>query len=166
MVLCGIHVFTRKIVYLRSGGIEIRGLNASSITRRKQLGEPVLEKYVFIPNEATLSTEQSVRVNVQIALENNYRLKVKVVELIDEESKDQEILGPIFFNVLGDQPLIHPEVVVLSPKPIEAQNVTVSNKQLSTESEALLVVINNGLTRDSVSALLDMHNYGGTYIFT
>lgn len=133
----------------RSGGIEIRGLNASAIARRKPLGQPVLEKYVFVPNEAKLSTEESVRVNVQIALENNYRLKVKVLELLDKEKN--ELLGPIIFEVLGDQPLIHADVTVLTEKPLEVENVNVQNKSLANESDALVVVVTSALSRPDVS---------------
>lgn len=111
----------------------------------------MLEKYVFVPNEAVLSTEQSTRVNVQIVLENNYKIKVKVVEFIEPDSpEDLEVLGPIIFDVLGDQPLIHADVVVLSPRSLESKNVSVSNKPLSSESDALLVVISNGLSKENV----------------
>lgn len=34
---------------LRGGGVEIKGLEASSINRRKPLGEPVFEKQCFVP---------------------------------------------------------------------------------------------------------------------
>lgn len=49
---------------------------ASSIPRRKQIGQPVLEKYEFVPNEIQLSIEKSIRVNMQIGLENLYAIKV------------------------------------------------------------------------------------------
>lgn len=32
---------------IKSGGVQIEGLKASAIARRKPLGEPVLEKYEF-----------------------------------------------------------------------------------------------------------------------
>lgn len=134
----------------RSGGIEISGLNASSITRRKPLGEPVLEKYVFVPNEAQLPTEESVRVNVQIMLENNYKLVVKVVELTSDK-ENQQVLGPVIFEALGDMPLIHADVTVLSKKTLELKNVTVSNLPLSSQKDALVIVVNNGLTAENVS---------------
>lgn len=38
---------------IKSGGVEIRGLKASAIPRKKPLGEPVLEKYKFIQNEGS-----------------------------------------------------------------------------------------------------------------
>lgn len=38
-----------EVGIIKSGGVEVRGLKASAIPRRKQLGEPVLEKYQFVP---------------------------------------------------------------------------------------------------------------------
>lgn len=44
-------VFVHTAVNIvQSGGIEIRGLNSSAINRRKPLGDPVIEKYMFVPN--------------------------------------------------------------------------------------------------------------------
>lgn len=39
----------RKHGILRGGGVEIKGLEASSINRRKPLGEPVFEQQCFVP---------------------------------------------------------------------------------------------------------------------
>lgn len=39
-----------EIELIQSGGVEIRGLFASVISKRKPLADPVLEKYTFIPN--------------------------------------------------------------------------------------------------------------------
>lgn len=35
---------------IKAGGVQIEGLKASVIARRKPLGEPVLEKYQFFPH--------------------------------------------------------------------------------------------------------------------
>lgn len=73
--------------YCRSGGIELKGLSASTIPRKKTTAFPVLEKYLFIPNIGKLSIEVAVRVFMQIALENNCGLKVTTVEIVDDASK-------------------------------------------------------------------------------
>lgn len=125
----------------RSGGIEIRGLNASEIARKKPLSEPVLERYVFIPNETQLTLEESLRVNMQIVLENSYRIKVKVVEVVDDDASD--VLMPLILNALSDQPLIQAEALVLSERLIELPDVKVENKQLGSVGEALIVVARN-----------------------
>lgn len=47
----GLPVYVYKDVkIIASGGIQIRDLKASQIPRRKPLGDPVLEKYTFVPH--------------------------------------------------------------------------------------------------------------------
>lgn len=41
--------YYRELDLIKSGGIELRGMQANAIARRKNLSEPVLEKYVFTP---------------------------------------------------------------------------------------------------------------------
>lgn len=128
------------------------GTNASSIAKRKPLGEPVLEKHVFISNEGTLTTEQAIRVNMQIALENEYKLKVKVVELIDEETADNaEPLSPLISDALGDLPLVKAEITVLSNRVEEVRNAVVEDKKLPTETGCFVVVASNVFSRIQVS---------------
>ncbi|XP_018336345.1 fatty acid synthase-like [Agrilus planipennis] len=136
---------------VKSGGIEIRGLRANSIPRRKPLGEPVLETYKFIPNETTLTTFQSLTVNMQLLLENNYGIKIKVVELHDDATKEEaEPLAPTIHTVLGNQPLIQPEMLILSNKTLTVNNATVEDKKLELESNCALVVATNILSRPEV----------------
>lgn len=39
-----------EIDLIQSGGVEVRGLHANVIAKRKPLADPVLEKYTFVPN--------------------------------------------------------------------------------------------------------------------
>ncbi|KAF2904462.1 hypothetical protein ILUMI_01702 [Ignelater luminosus] len=127
---------------IKSGGIEIRGLIANSIARRKVLADPVLEKHTFVPLETELSTEESVRVNVQIFLENNYGIKHRTAELIDEATKpDAKPLGPVVRQAFSDQPLIQPEIIIFSKEPMELENITVEDKKLGSESHSCAMVI-------------------------
>lgn len=73
---------------------------------------------------------------MQIVLENSYRIKVKVVELLEED----EALTPSILNALGDQPLIQAEAVVLTEKSLDLPGVKVENKQLKSVGESLVVV--------------------------
>ncbi|KAK9884212.1 hypothetical protein WA026_005162 [Henosepilachna vigintioctopunctata] len=96
---------------IRCGGIEIRGLKASAIVRRKPLGLPVLEKYEFVANEGILTLSQCLRVNMQLALENMYTIKLRVVELVDDATENKsEILAPTLIEIFGDQPLVQATV--------------------------------------------------------
>ncbi|KAK9875963.1 hypothetical protein WA026_011065 [Henosepilachna vigintioctopunctata] len=127
---------------IRCGGIEIRGLTASSIARRKQTRQPVLEKYEFMPNEATLSLAESLRINVQIALENLYAVKINATEVFDDSTKENaEPLGPLIFDALCDQPLIQANITILTKKDLEVENVKIEKeKTLADETDCLIVV--------------------------
>ena len=107
-----IFILTELAVYvyndlsiIRSGGIEVRGLKASAIARRKPLGEPVLEKHVFIPYKEPedLDLNSSLRACVHIVLENQQEVHVKTVEMYKE---NVTMLSPEVALILGDLPLI------------------------------------------------------------
>ncbi|KAL0867964.1 hypothetical protein ABMA27_008631 [Loxostege sticticalis] len=140
---------------IRAGGVEIRGLHATPISKRIPLGVPVLEKNVFIPNFGTnkMKMEDILRADAQLIHENIQTYKVKVIELVDEEYKrnNHEPILPILGDVLGDLPLVQAELLLISEEPIEMpNNITVENKKLSGESNALLFVGANLLKRDDV----------------
>ncbi|XP_044739977.1 fatty acid synthase-like [Chrysoperla carnea] len=127
---------------LQGGGIQIMGLMATSINRRKPLADAVLEKQEFVPLINCISQKytvvDAVRIFFQIGLENNPSVKVKVVE-VDNEVND--ILAPVIFEVLSDLPLIQPDITVLSNRSIQLpNNCQVSNKPLETESKADYIV--------------------------
>ncbi|KAK4878117.1 hypothetical protein RN001_010623 [Aquatica leii] len=128
---------------IRSGGVEIKGLKATAIAKRKNLGEPVLESYQFVPLVAELSLENCIRVNAQIILENNLDVKFKSVELLDDNTEDP--ITVILQEVLGDQPLIQPELSLLTKKPLTYDRITVKDKKLSNESDGHLLVIAPGI---------------------
>lgn len=90
---------------IRSGGIEVRGLKASAIARRKPLGMPVLEKYVFVPNlePESLDLHTALRACIHIVLENQLGNHVKTIEL---PHPDTMPLSPTVALILGDLPLI------------------------------------------------------------
>lgn len=83
------------------------------------MAEPVLEKYVFVPNEATLSLQESTRIITQIILEIDYNLHFKAVELIDETVQPESIL-PFISEALADLPLTQPELIAQN----EAESLT------------------------------------------
>ncbi|KAJ8919481.1 hypothetical protein NQ315_002102 [Exocentrus adspersus] len=141
-------VITNRI---RCGGIEICGIKASAIPRRKLLGIPVLETYKFVPNFTVLDIHQSVRVNIQVILENALTYKVKACEVIDEcTGKDIVPLAPIIKSALEDQPLIQPLLKILSKAALEDVEVEVEDKKLKSETDNLLVIGSNLLGRPEV----------------
>lgn len=141
-----------KLISSRCGGVELRGLGATAITKRKARAEPVLEKYNFIPNHTSLSLQESVRVNIQLILENVTSMKVNVFEIFDEAtSENVSLLSPIVSNVLADLPLVQPDVTVLSKNSLELDNVKVEVKPLPCNGSALLVIGTNLLQQPEVT---------------
>ncbi|KAF5283995.1 hypothetical protein FQR65_LT13629 [Abscondita terminalis] len=135
-------VFNRKECNsIISGGIEIRGLQASAIPRRKARGEPVLETYKFVPlRGARLSLEDAARVFTQIFLENALVLKVNVVEVVKNDAV--EVMAHEIKRALDDHPLIKSDVSVFSSKIMEVPGVkVVVDKVLDGETQYSIVVI-------------------------
>ncbi|KAG5883952.1 hypothetical protein JTB14_031777 [Gonioctena quinquepunctata] len=142
---------------IRAGGVEIVGLGVTSISRRKNLGIPVLENYQFIPNNTELSTVQSVRVNVQIILENTLMTKLKCVEVIDNENKSDEIISNIVSEVFESQPLIQGDIKIFCDTELDV-DITVEKNKLSEEKDCVLVIITKlskrpELSKDALTAL-------------
>lgn len=66
------------------------------------------------------------------------------MELLQEGDDEESLLSPKIRSVLNDQPLIQPNINVLSPtQTLEIPGITFSNKTLSNESECLLVIAKN-----------------------
>lgn len=79
-----------------------------------------------------------------LLLENIPILKVKTIELLQEGDDKESLLSPKIISVLNDQPLIQPDINVLSPtQNLDIPGVTFSNNLLSAESDCLLVIAKN-----------------------
>ncbi|XP_045539247.1 fatty acid synthase-like [Papilio machaon] len=140
---------------IRAGGVEIRGLHATPISKKIPLGVPVLEKNEFVANfgQNKMKMEDILRANIQIILENIQTYKVKSIEVVDEEYKTNE-LSPVIetvADVLGDLPLVQAELLVVSEEPLEMpSHITVENKKLTGESNTVIFVGANLLQRPDV----------------
>ncbi|GLV38468.1 Fatty acid synthase 3 [Carabus blaptoides fortunei] len=148
----------RDIKTVKCGGIEMRGLSANAIGRKKPLAEPVLETCKFIPYKTDeLTLNQSIKVLVQTVYENILNNKVKTAEVLDDNTKPDAVpLSPIIQEILSDMPVIQAEVNVLTTKPIELETVTISDTKLESETNCLLVVASELLKR--APALQDAFN--------
>jgi hypothetical protein len=104
MTVMPVHVY-KELGIIRSGGVEVRGLNVRAITQRRNVGKPVLEKYEFTPSvePAHLDLHSTLRVCTHIALENKPGTHVKVVEL---HSQGTTPLSPAVALIIADLPLI------------------------------------------------------------
>lgn len=117
------------------------GVKANAISRRKVLSEPVLEKYTFVPNDASFPLRESVRIMSQIILENNYNIRFKGLEL---QTANQDLISPLISEALADLPLIKPEFVVLQ-----------ETDKLGNERELDVIVGTNLLQKPSFATLQD-----------
>ncbi|XP_045521971.1 fatty acid synthase-like [Pieris brassicae] len=140
---------------VRAGGVEVRGLHASPISRKIPLGVPVLEKNIFVPNFAKtkMMIEDILRANIQLILENIQTFKVKSIEFVDEEYKTNgyEPIMDKVSDVLEDLPLIQPELLLISEDTIEMpSHIVVENKKVAGESNTVLFIGANLLNRPEV----------------
>lgn len=124
---------------LISGGIEIFGVHTSPVGRRKPPGFPVLETYKFISHfpSPKLTKSDSVRVCVQLALENNPMLKVKAVEV--DEHRNKPIID-LFEIALGDLPLVTSDLMFLTPQEIELGKIHVEDGHLHAVKNCAFVI--------------------------
>ncbi len=131
---------------LRCGGIEISGLSASPVGRRRPAGVPVLETYKFISHVPTpiLSMEDTARFCVQLALENILTIKAKSVEIDSYDGRDPIVDS--FFEALSDLPLVTSECNYLTSREVALGKIIVEDVSLSTHSECLFIIKSNCLT--------------------
>ncbi|CAH1641072.1 unnamed protein product [Spodoptera littoralis] len=139
---------------IRAGGVEIQGLHTTSVIKRQPLEVPVYEKHEFIPNFGkSKKIEDILRTNVQLVFENIQTHKVKTIELVDEEYKKNG-LQPILENVgkiLADLPFALGDLLMISKDPFKvSSNITVENRKLIGESNAVLFIGANLLGRPRV----------------
>lgn len=148
---------------LRCGGIEIRGLQASPVARRRPPGIPVLESYQFVPHLPTpfLSKVDMARFCVQLGLENLPTNKVLSIEV--DANDDLKPLSDIISQALGDLPLVTAEMNYLTPKSIELGSIIVSDAKLSTFKNAFMVIKSNCLSDvnllDTISSTIQNGGY-------
>ena len=135
---------------LRCGGVEMRGLQASLVNRRRPPGIPVLETYQFIPHVSVpvLDRTNLARFCVQLALENAPALKYTIVEIDGYDQK--EPLCTFFDQALGDLPLVTGQMVYLTSQTMELEKVTVEDS-LITAYTGINFVIGSSLIADSTS---------------
>lgn len=133
---------SRPLGLLKAGGIEIQGMKANEVGRRKPPGEPVLETYQFIPYFPTykLTPVDAVRTLIQLGIENFPNLKIKAVEC-DNGHKDP--LLPLIQDTLADLPLITAELTVLTNRDLDIPGITHENTTLSEQKNCMYIVGSN-----------------------
>lgn len=124
------------------GGIEIMGLQASPVGRRKPPGIPVLEKYEFLPHFPTpqLSISDAARICIQLSIENNPCLKMSLVEM----HHGKEIISS-FIEAIEDLPLINGDYYLITKEKhleISGVNVLYDGKLQSCTNSNFIIATN------------------------
>lgn len=126
------------------GGIEIMGLQASPVGRRKPPGVPVLEKYEFLPHfpAPQLSISDAARVCVQLLVENNPSVKINLIEMDDGK--------PIISNfaeAVEDIPLINGDYTLITTnKHLEISGINILlDEKFQTSSSCHFIIASNVL---------------------
>jgi len=166
----------KEIDTIIAGGIEIRGLRATRISRRKLVQDAVTEKHTFVAHRdrAKISLNDAIRISAQLALEDHQIIKVKAIELV--EDVDNVALGDLssllLVEALNDIPLIQTNITLLtSPNRFNPadllQNISIEDlNKPSINDEVLIVAGFNLLTkRQSLKRLLPFLREGG-YVLT
>ncbi|XP_011695514.1 PREDICTED: fatty acid synthase-like [Wasmannia auropunctata] len=151
----------KKLDTIRAGGIEIRGLKASQISRRKLAQDVIIEKHIFVAHcdRAKVSLNEAIRISAQLALEDHQVIKVKVIELVEDiDDVELEYLSSsLLVEAFNDMPLIQANLTLLtSPNRFNSldvsQNISIVDlNKVSIDDKALIVAGFNLLTKQQTS---------------
>ncbi|XP_039450932.1 fatty acid synthase-like [Culex pipiens pallens] len=118
---------------LRTGGIQVTGMQASAIARRPPPGIPVLESYQFIPYhpEAAIPAQEAARMFVQIMLENT---PVASLHIVEQHSPLLQPIIALFDNAIKDLPSVKSNLVVNSAEKLSLPDcVKITNESLMNQ---------------------------------
>nr|XP_022920510.1 fatty acid synthase-like [Onthophagus taurus] len=153
----------KEVNIISSGGVEISGLGASNIARKKP-PSPVLESYKFVPNRAKLTSKNAIRCIIQTILENTNTIKVKAIEIIKNDQTDPLITK--IQQTLNDLPLIQPELTVFSKNPNLNldESILIQSENLKLDSDYLVIIATNLLNNNLNDGLRMVKNVSGFVI--
>ncbi|KAK4878177.1 hypothetical protein RN001_010683 [Aquatica leii] len=139
-------------------GIEFRNLILAN-SKKHSTEEPVLEVYKFVPFDADLSLENSIKVHIELVLENIFN-SLKIIEIVDSFSSNTKLLCPIIEHVLKNGFPIKRNLTVYSTKIIDSSNVTFEHKTIKQlPSDINLLVMSGGSKRlIEIAQILQNHN--------
>lgn len=129
--------------------VEFRGSNANTISKRKQQSQPVIKSYQFIPNDYELNRTFALNVILQLIIENTTGLKLKIIEIIDDNGLFYEMS-----DILKNEPLVQAEIKLLLNKPLQLPNNYIKIQTLIGENDCQLICANNLSENDQVSVIL------------
>ncbi|XP_011866983.1 PREDICTED: fatty acid synthase-like [Vollenhovia emeryi] len=156
----GLPVYHYKdINVIKSGGIEIRGIQESLVPRRQSHADPKYEQYTFVPYEnscvlvkdAMGGRMHALTVLLQIVYENIMTLKLKTVEVAGDRAAEA-LLAPLILKISDNQlgsPIINLQIVTVS-----ADKYRASLKQMNVNADIVTHDINKALTVQDVHLVI------------
>lgn len=145
-------IMNPELGIIQAGGIEIIGMTASPVSRRKAPGSLILGSYKFLPYiNMKVNKTDALRACVQLAIENSQITKVRVVEV---GSKDNNPIIDNLRDILGEVPSVSSELKLISDQESNIDGIIVENVQLSSLTNYTFIVVtsflNNQFLADDV----------------
>jgi fatty acid synthase len=128
-------------------GVEIRGFTLSSIPRMPHRGLHVVSSYEFVPHvrDVVMSGVDAAKVIVQLAMENALMLKVKSVEVNDDEDVFNEFIAKAVESV----PVVTAELILLTSRTVEdAPHLVVDKIENLKAQKSIDLLIKKGCVGD------------------
>jgi len=111
-----------------SGGIEIRAVIYTAISRQLPHGDPILEKYTFVAHRdgAQVSLEEAIRLSAHIALEYYQTINMKTIEVINNSDNVtiEESASFMLAEILNNLPLIQPNIFLVTSNPFRKNKLS------------------------------------------
>lgn len=138
---------------IKAGGLEVHEKRSITLPRRRPR-EVLLETHKFIPYSLTerLTKLDALKICTQLLFENDQNLKITTVEIDEENAND--LLSPSILEAVADLPLVVAEVICLTKREIEINNVKIEHdKELPMFSNMDLIVATEKLHDQEFLAL-------------
>ncbi|XP_036142639.1 fatty acid synthase-like [Monomorium pharaonis] len=167
----------KEIDMIKAGGIEIQGLKATQIYRRKLNQDAVIEQYKFIAHQdhAEIPLNEAIRISAQLVIEDHQITKVKAIELVEDvdDVTLEYLSSSLLIEAFEDIPLIQTNVTLLtSPNRFSSQdlleNILIADINKPTVNDKVLIVAGFNLLskqETSLEQLLPFLKDGG-YLLT
>ncbi|XP_011160421.1 fatty acid synthase [Solenopsis invicta] len=151
----------KEIDTIISSGIEIRGLKATQISKRKLVQEAVIEEHIFVAHHdrAKISLNEAIRISAQLVLEDHQITKVKAIELVEDvdEVAPEHLSSSTLLETFSDIPLIQAKITLLttpgrfSPADL-SENILIGDLNKPSVNDKVLIVAGfNLLTKQKAS---------------
>lgn len=141
-----------ELKLVKCGGIEIYGMVASSVVRRKSPGLEVLNSYKFVPlvpNERE-TLRNSANVILQLILESIPA--TNSVQFVEVDDGVSEPLLSSFADCIAETPVLKDDLILLSEREVESDRFATKKEQLAPSKGRHLVIGTNLLSETSRSA--------------